>query len=73
MMILLPKEGNKLQDVVFASLQSGYWNDLKSKLRKTEVDLFLPKFKTEYSKKLNDVLTNMGMGIAFTDAADFPA
>lgn len=71
MMILLPKEGNKLQDVVFASLQSGYWNDLKSKLRKTEVDLFLPKFKTEYSKKLNDVLTNMGMGIAFTDAADF--
>lgn len=71
MMILLPKEGKKLQDVVSASLQSGYWNDLKSKLRKTEVDLFLPKFKTEYSKYLNEVLTKMGMGIAFTDDADF--
>jgi serpin B len=35
------------------------------------VELYLPKFKTKYSKKLNEVLTNMGMGLAFSDAADF--
>jgi serpin B len=35
------------------------------------VTLSLPKFKTEYSKKLNDVLTAMGMGIAFSTMADF--
>ncbi|MEN6588441.1 MAG: serpin family protein [Proteiniphilum sp.] len=71
MMVLLPKEGKRLQDVVAATRQSDYWSDLKSGLHEAEVDLFLPKFKTAYSKKLNDVLTKMGMGIAFTDAADF--
>jgi serpin B len=71
MMVLLPKEGKRLQDVVSATRQSDYWSGLKSGLHEAEVDLFLPKFKTEYSKYLNDVLTKMGMGIAFTDAADF--
>jgi len=71
MMVLLPKEGKKLQDVVAATRQSDYWSWLASNLREAEVDLFLPKFKTEYSKKLNDVLTKMGMGIAFSDDADF--
>ena len=71
MMVLLPKEGKKLQDVVAATRQSDYWSWLASNLREAEVDLFLPKFKTEYSKKLNGVLTKMGMGIAFSDDADF--
>lgn len=71
MMVLLPREGKKLKDVLAATRQRDYWSGLKSGLCEAEVDLFLPKFKTEYSKKLNDVLTKMGMGIAFTDAADF--
>lgn len=72
MMVLLPKEGNKLADVTKALQNGDYWNDLKSKLSNREVDLFLPKFKTEYSKKLNDVLIDMGMEIAFTpNKADF--
>jgi serine protease inhibitor len=49
-------------------------NSLKSWLdqmyeRKTE--LSFPKFKYGYKKRLNDILTGMGMGIAFTDKADF--
>lgn len=71
MMVLLPAEGKKLEDVVSRILEEGYWTELKSVLRKAEVDLSFPKFKTEYSKKLNDVLTNMGMGISFTNDADF--
>lgn len=71
MMVLLPQEGKRLQDVVAATRQDDYWNGLKSTMSEAEVDLSLPKFKTEYSKKLNDVLSKMGMGIAFTDAADF--
>ena len=35
------------------------------------VDIQLPRFKYGYEIKLNDVLTNMGMGIGFTGAADF--
>lgn len=71
MMVLLPKEGKKLQDVVPATRENNYWSDLKSGLREAEVELSLPKFKTEYSKKLNEVLTKMGMGVAFSDEADF--
>ena len=72
MMMLLPKEGQKLTDVTLALKNEGYWNNLKSKMSNKKVDLFLPKFKTEHSKKLNDVLTDMGMGVAFdADNANF--
>jgi serine protease inhibitor len=36
-----------------------------------EVDLSFPRFKYGYKNGLNDILTNMGMGIAFSDNADF--
>jgi serpin B len=71
MMVLLPKEGKRLKDVIAATRRDSYWTNLKTGLYQAEVDLSLPKFRTEYSKQLNDVLTKMGMGIAFTDAADF--
>lgn len=72
MMVLLPKEGQKLTDVTQALKNESYWNNLKSRMSNKKVDLFLPKFKTEYSKKLNDVLTDMGMEVAFAPGkADF--
>ncbi len=42
-----------------------------SQMRARETDVTFPKFKYGFKKKLKDVLTDMGMGIAFTDAADF--
>lgn len=72
MMVLLPKQGKKLIDVTQALQSDKYWSDFKDNLIKWEVDLFLPKFKTEYSKKLNDILIDMGMEVAFTPGrADF--
>lgn len=71
MLVLLPKNEKKLLDVVGALSGSGYWAELKSGLREHEVELYIPKFKTEYSKKLNSVLSDMGMGLAFTNNADF--
>lgn len=71
MRVLLPKEDKKLSDIAGNLQQNGYWANLDSALQERKVVLNLPKFKTEYSKKLNDVLKKMGMGIAFTDAADF--
>lgn len=72
MLVLLPKEGKMLADII-SDLQKGdSWTALASGLRESEVDLYLPKFKTEYSKRLNDALINMGMGIAFDPSrADF--
>lgn len=72
MIVLLPKEGNKLADVTQELQNSNSWGNLVSGLRSTQVDLYLPKFKTGYSRVLNDVLEKMGMGIAFEPgAADF--
>ena len=65
MMVLLPKENKQLLGIAESLQQKDYWIKLKEKLSNKKVDLFLPKFKTEYSKKLNNVLTDMGMGIAF--------
>lgn len=72
MMVLLPKKDVKLTDVTQALKSKDYWSDLTYKMSNKKVDLFLPKFKTAYSKKLNGVLIDMGMGIAFAPSeADF--
>ncbi len=65
MLVLLPKEDKTLVDIVGEMQNNGSWHDLTSGLQSSEVDLYLPKFKTEYSKSLKDVLINMGMEIAF--------
>lgn len=72
MMVLLPKQGKKIGDITIATQKNDYWSNLKSGLSQAEVDVFLPKFKTEYSQKLNDILKKMGMEIAFErDRANF--
>lgn len=71
MLVLLPKNGKRQNDVVDALKDKACWGQIATSLREREVELYLPKFKTEYSKKLNDVLINMGMGLAFTNAANF--
>jgi serpin B len=35
------------------------------------VDLYLPRFTLDFSAKLNDLLTGMGMGAAFAPSGDF--
>jgi serine protease inhibitor len=37
----------------------------------TGAELHLPKFKLEYKQTLNDCLTQLGMGVAFSNQADF--
>ncbi len=67
MVVLLPKEGNTVEQLAETLAETGnipYFENVK-------VDLYLPKFKFKYNVKLNDILTQMGMGIAFSNAADF--
>jgi serine protease inhibitor len=47
------------------------FNGWVSQMTKREVNLYLPRFKYAFKKQLKDILSQMGMGIAFTDAADF--
>ncbi len=64
MTIFLPKPIMPLDSLIenFTSVMFSYYLD---RLATREVLLEMPRFKFEYEKKLNDVLTDLGMGIAF--------
>jgi serpin B len=70
MTIILPAAGTSI-DQFTATLTQNQWNTIINQLDSSEVVLSLPKFKLEYKKKLNDELIAIGMGIAFSDHADF--
>lgn len=71
MTVLLPKAGHDVDDVV-ADIDAEQWNAWTERLAPRAVNLRLPRFTLEYKKKLNDVLTALGMGVAFDcDEADF--
>ncbi len=71
MYIVLPDEGLAI-DGILEGFDGDSWNNLGSRMSDMEVRLAMPKFKMEYGVKLlNDVLTDLGMGIAFGPEADF--
>ncbi|MBI5487342.1 MAG: serpin family protein [Deltaproteobacteria bacterium] len=70
MMVLVPQPGLAVDDLVALMTPEG-WAGAAACFRTIEGDLAMPKFIFEYSTSLNEVLGALGMGIAFTDAADF--
>ncbi len=71
MYVFLPEAGHALEEIV-NKLDKEIWEHWMKSFQVTQgVDIKLPRFKYEYEIMLNDVLTTMGMGIAFTGAADF--
>jgi len=69
MTVLLPKGENTADDLADA-MNPELWDGWMSSFSEFEVDLSLPKFSFGYEKELNDILTAMGMGIAFSAEAD---
>jgi len=70
MTVILPSSGTSI-DQYAASLTQEKWDALMNNLDSASIDLSLPKFNLEYEKTLNDELSALGMGVAFTDDADF--
>lgn len=71
MTIILPKIDTPINAVINTITESTF-NSWIQNLSKSKLYLTLPKFKLEFESKLNNVLTDMGMGIAFDDQlADF--
>lgn len=68
--VILPNENNGLNSVA-ASLTESNFTQWIAGLQKRETDLSFPRFKNSYKIKLKSILTDMGMGIAFYDGADF--
>ena len=70
MKIILPPLGADI-DSLAGAVTPGLWTAWSGTLAKTEVDLFMPRFELTYETLLNAPLSAMGMGIAFSDFADF--
>lgn len=68
--VILPDENNgtpsPFPEITDASLK-GWLNGMS----KTKTDVTFPRFKYGFKQELKDILSDMGMGIAFTDFADF--
>jgi len=70
MIILLPAAGKTVDEVIGgldAASFAGYVQDADT----ATVEVYMPKFKMKYKTLLNEVLSDMGMGIAFGGGADF--
>jgi serpin B len=70
MTVLLPRPGKDVDELI-ADLDQESWDQWMDSLSQEAVDLELPRFGLEYELTLNDALTALGMGIAFTPEADF--
>ncbi len=71
MIVLLPKSGQSIDEPA-DQLSTENWNNWMLSLNESKVNLSLPKFTFGYEKKLNDILSLMGMEIAFDPGrADF--
>jgi len=71
MTIILP-HNNKNIDSLITQFNDVNWTNWIGSLTPQKGKLLLPKFKLEYKIKLNDILSTLGMGIAFSPGnADF--
>lgn len=70
MTIILPHHGKSI-DSLIAEITPEKWVQWMGTFSEKQLTLQMPKFTLEYELKLNDVLTAMGMGIAFSNDADF--
>ena len=72
MTLFLPRPGINI-DGLISQLNNQSWSSWINGFpdEKLKVNLYMPRFTIEYEKKLKDVLTSLGMGIAFDPSADF--
>ena len=70
MSILLPNPLFNI-DSLIAQFNQQNWDMWMGSFSKSSGILKLPKFTMEYKIKLNDVLSDLGMAVAFNDQADF--
>jgi len=71
MTVFLPRREKNIEEFI-TELNQEKWDRWTKSFNKMEGKLYLPKFKLEYKLELKDVLTLLGMGIAFQPGnADF--
>jgi serpin B len=69
--VVMPASSATPLSSVTASLDPAQWQTWMSKLSPVKTSITLPKFKFSYNKVLNNALTDLGLGVAFSNSADF--
>jgi serpin B len=70
MYIILPGKGARLEEIL-GRLDGASWKELVEGMEEKAATVAMPRYRVEYEKHLEEVLTRMGMGIAFGPCADF--
>ena len=70
MYVVLPPDTNRMQSFL-SQLTPDTFTAIVSSLHPQRGTIELPRFTITYDAKLNSVLTKLGMGIAFSDNANF--
>jgi len=66
MILLLPDDG-KSADQLIQQLDPSVWDNLKTALASDrKVDVWLPRFKFSWDSELKDILSSLGMAVAFS-------
>ena len=68
MTVIVPGNGVSV-DAVAASLDGSAWTTMLSQMRAINIDVFIPKLKLEWERKLNADLSTLGMRDAFLPSA----
>jgi serine protease inhibitor len=68
--VILPDDHGGVNGIIPILNESNFKNWL-NQMRRRETDLSFPRFKYGYKKQLKDILSDMGMGVAFSGYADF--
>lgn len=68
--LLLPRRNSSLKRLL-ARFDFNTYERLSRQLRQAPGDIRIPRLTLSYETSLKESLSDMGMGIAFTDAADF--
>jgi len=71
MVIVMPAGTDGSVNNLAAGLDSAQWQTWMSKLRADKNTINLPKFKFTYQAELKSALTCLGLGVAFSDTANF--
>ena len=70
MVVILPYQG-LTPDELAGQMDHTSWKDWFSSSEMTDVQVEMPKFKYGWKDLLNDPLINLGLGVAFSNDADF--
>ncbi|WP_339794871.1 serpin family protein [uncultured Imperialibacter sp.] len=70
MTVLMQNEDSDINEII-EGLNNPLFENMVNKADTITAELYLPKFKLEFKEELKDVLTDLGIGIAFSPKADF--